>query len=479
VEVRDIFANIPARLKFLKSPATEFKRCQEWFARLALARPETGFALFTGAREALRFVAGHSTQRRLAALWPPDIHDALLPFDRGRPGLRAHGLAAAPSLAQSRPDRIWLYVNSRPINDRLLLKAVRDAYSGCLLGKEYPQVVLFLDIDPEAVDVNVHPAKNEVRFRDERAVFAGVRMAVEQAVARNYAGGGSAATSDSSDGARDGDSGDAPRRAARPQGFWGLADRREAVMGFEKYRPTAPLPLQEPDIAFTPGEPGRRPGDHAFAAEAALQESVAPWPSAHEPPADFKAPEAAPRARSLRIARHEYLGQVANTYLVARDGEHTLLLLDQHAVHESILHQRRRSPETAASQMLALPLEIPLHASEAEQLMRVATNLKNLGFDMTREGNAAVVRGIPALLNRAEAQSFLREIVAARGADLSGLWNMLACKAAVKAGQQLTRDEAAGLISQWQSIGCPMFCPHGRPAVRAFGPSDLEKMFKR
>jgi len=138
-----------------------------------------------------------------------------------------------------------------------------------------------------------------------------------------------------------------------------------------------------------------------------------------------------------------------------------------------------RSPEAGASQMLALPLEIPLHASEADQLMRMAPALKTLGFDLSREGNAAVARGMPALLSRAEAREFLREALAGRSLDLSDLWNMMACKAAVKAGQRLTQDEAAGLISQWQSIGCPMFCPHGRPAVRAFGPAELEKMFKR
>ncbi len=495
VEVRDLFANIPARLKFLKTPATEFKRCQDWFARLALARPSTGFTLFAGGREALRFVAGHSALRRLAALWPPAIHEALEPFERDFPDMRVHGLAAAPSVAQPRADRIWLYVNGRPVNDRLLLKAARDAYSGCLLGREYPQVALFLEIDPEAVDVNVHPAKSEVRFRDERAVFGAVRSAVEQAVRRTYTAAEESGARETSDG-------------QRPQGFWGRADRTEGVMRFGKSGPAEQptglvQPLPEPDLGFTPGEPGRSGTDLARGASAGeLYEAFSrpPWETppvargaaempagANEGPVSGHIPVSAPvpaaSVRPLRAGGHTYLGQVANTYLVVLDGSHTLLLLDQHAVHEIILETRLSKPDGVGSQLLALPLELPLHPAEAEQLMRVTDILAALGFDVAQRGGVALVRGIPSLLDRADALAFLREALAARlhpdERGMAEIWNMMACKAAIKAGQVLTPDEAAGLIAQWQAIGCPRFCPHGRPAVRAFGAADLEKLFKR
>ncbi len=490
VEVRDLFANIPARLKFLKTPATEFKRCQDWFARLALARPETGFTLFAGGREALRFVAGHSARRRLAALWPPAIHEALEPFERDFPDMRVHGLAAAPSVAQPRADRIWLYVNGRPVNDRLLLKAARDAYSGCLLGREYPQVVLFLEIDPEAVDVNVHPAKSEVRFRDERAVFGAARSAVEQAVRRTYTATEAPAAAGTPEG-------------QRPQGFWGQADRTEGVMRFGKSGPAEPpavfaQPLPEPDLGFTPQGPGRSGTDLARGVSGGeLHEAFSqlPWETSAVARGAAEMPAGAnegpisghisvpvspvPSARPLRAGGHTYLGQVADTYLVVLDGNQTLLLLDQHAVHEIILETRLSKPDGIGSQMLALPLELPLHPAEAEQLMRVADILTTLGFDVTQRGGVALVRGIPSLLDRTDALAFLREVLAARGKGMAEIWNMMACKAAIKAGQRLTPDEAAGLIAQWQAIGCPMFCPHGRPAVRAFGAADLEKLFKR
>ena len=449
VEVRDLFANIPARLKFLKATATEFKRCQDWFARLALARTQTGFTLFAGNREALRFVAGHSALRRLAALWPPAVHEALEPFDRSFPDMRVHGLAADPSIAQPRGDRIWLYVNGRPVNDRLLLKAARDAYAGCLLGREYPQVLLFLEIDPEAVDVNVHPAKNEVRFRNEHAVFSAARSAVEQAVRRRYMPAEEPAQKTAGSSTEP-----AFSTGRKPQGFWGQADRTEGVMRFGKGGPA-----EQSAMTFQkPLEPRREP--------LAFPENIP-----KSPPSP---------ANPQRTGGYAYLGQAADTYLIVLDEDsRALLVLDQHAVHELILETRLSKPNGVGSQLLAYPLEMPLHPAEAEQLMANADILTKLGFDVAQRGGMALVQGIPSLLDRADALDFLREMLSARGRGMPEIWNMMACKASIKAGQRLTPDEAAGLIAQWQAIGCPMFCPHGRPAVLAFGQAELEKMFKR
>lgn len=297
VEVRDLFTNIPARLKFLKTPATELKRAQDWLVRLALARCDVGFTLRAGEREALRFLPGQSLRDRLAQLWPRLVVEALRPFDAERHGIRARGLAALPSVSQQRGDRILLYVNGRSVSDKRLLAAVREAYKGRITSRDYPQVVLFVDMPPDMVDVNVHPAKSEVRFRDESSVFSAVLHAVQGALVSDV--------ESVLDAAREAD--DARPVAAqsrlwddlppRPQGFWGSADAaplmrhaedetREDEGQWQVRRPdaddgTAPGSVTETgDVADAPPVPSSSGSAAAFAsgrtAPAGLREAVAP-----------------------------------------------------------------------------------------------------------------------------------------------------------------------------------------------------------
>ena len=182
IEVGDLFSNVPARLKFLKQPGTEARKCAEIVTRMALAHLEAEFEFIQGDRTVHHFLAGETLARRLAAIWPESIVDNLRPVERREHGLRVSGLTGDPAAAQARPDRILIYVNQRPIQDRLILSAVREAYRGKILSKEYPQAVLFLSIPPDQVDVNVHPAKSEVRFQDEQDIFRLVRSAVLRAL---------------------------------------------------------------------------------------------------------------------------------------------------------------------------------------------------------------------------------------------------------------------------------------------------------
>ncbi len=523
VEIRDLFATIPARLKFLKAPATEQKRAQELLTRLALTHADAGFIFLAGTREVLRFPAGQSLQERLAAIWPDSVTETLLPFYRTTHDIRVYGLASPPGQAQPRGDRMLLYVNGRAVNDKVILRAVREAYKGRLLSKEYPQVVLFMDLPPQEVDVNVHPAKIEVRFRDERSVFGAVIRAVEEAVLRNLP------TSELSSLPGEEEQASAPFQP-KPLGFWGEADR-ERIM-----RPQQ-QPLIPPDHEETPPEappvPEPPSPEAAHVSDPALYgEEGLPWdniPDKPAPPAFHEAaqafapprpsapefrplPETAPRPAvpptghdkpsepeqpeiqqlgegQVRVGPYVYMGQIGGTYLLLRDVRNSrdnasLLILDQHAAHERVLVSRIEAGGfSGMSQPLVLPLEYTLHPAERERIQEFHESLTSLGFDLAlREqgaGTVLEVRAVPPLLERAAAGEFIREVLAGRKEDLHSLWATMACKAAIKAGDTLAPDEAVNLIAQWLMTENRQFCPHGRPCVLQWGTSDLDKLFKR
>lgn len=534
VEIRDLFATIPARLKFLKAPATEQKRAQELLTRLALTHTDAGFIFLAGTREVLRFPAGQSLQERLSVIWPDSVTETLLPFDRTTHDIRVHGLTSPPGQAQPRGDRMLLYVNGRAVNDKVILRAVREAYKGRLLSKEYPQIVLFMELPPEEVDVNVHPAKIEVRFRDERSVFGAVLRAVEEAVVRSLPTG-------DLDAAPSGEKAcHAPAYEPKPLGFWGEADR-ERIM-----RPQQ-QPLIPPDHEETPSSvppvSGRASSEPASAPDPLLYgEEGLPWDMApdkpaasafHEAPQAFAAPQpptagsdpspenppyaavqpsaapAADRAKpsgpkqpepeqpeieqlgegQVRVGPYVYMGQIGGTYLLLRDMRNSrenasLLILDQHAAHERVLVSRIEAGGfSGMSQPLVLPLEYTLHPAERERIQEFHESLTVLGFELAlREqgaGTVLEVRAVPPLLERAAAGEFIREVLAGRKEDLHSLWATMACKAAIKAGDALAPDEAVNLIAQWLMTENRQFCPHGRPCVLQWGTSDLDKMFKR
>ena len=509
VEVRELFSNIPARLKFLKTPATEFKRAQDWLARLALARADVGFSLHSGEREVLRFLPDQTLRDRLALLWPRLIVETLRPFEGERHGIRAHGLAALPTVSQPRGDRILLFVNSRPVTDKRLLAAVREAYKGRLTSRDYPQVVLFVDMDPREVDVNVHPAKSEVRFRDESAVFSACLHAVQGALTTSFTAALEGSDADSASRA-DGPLFPAPEAAGersapepaapRPQGFWGRLDnppllaRPETSDGTdspaEGWRGSAPAGQGAAPRVFASAEEEAAPYGPRAAQALPPEDTAVPMPDADWPAPEPEAaimPDAVPETASeprerdpLRIGPFVYLGQAADTYLILRDDEGALLLLDQHAAHERVLYARlRRGGFAGTGQCLALPLELNLHPAERERFQELRDRLESLGFALECAGDALLVRAMPPLLSRAEARDFLREALAGRKDDLAGMFISMSCKGAIKAGQRLTDDEAAGLLRQWLATPEREYCPHGRPCVLRWDAAALEKLFKR
>lgn len=501
VEAAELFSNMPARLKFLKSPATEQKKVQEIFARIALANRNVAFSLKAGGRETACFYAGQSLAMRIAALWPPAICDALRPFDIHVHNMHIYGLASNPKSSQPRADRMLFYVNNRAVNDKLLMRAVRQAYQGRLTSRDYPQCVLFLDIPPQEVDVNVHPAKNEVRFRDEQAVFSAVLRAINHAAPQEqYAQEKNTPAS----------SGTAPQKTPRPLGFWGEADAMR-VMPKKTAMPaalSAKNSLCEPALPerdFYTGLPNPNfPGNNTQKKPAQDEQTALPdFPAL--PPLDKgeERPESREKEKNTSSAAQKtcpaqkniepreltgksalrefrYLGQVAQTYLVFSHNSDTLVLLDQHAVHERIFYEKfRANGSQGISSPLLVPLQMPLHPAEKERFLELQQTLTRLGFEASFLGSKLLVQAMPLDMDRTQASSFLREALSGKADSLDSLWIHHACATAIRAGQSLTPNDAMNLMQEWLRTEEPDFCPHGRPCAATLEKKDLEKLFKR
>jgi len=444
IEVRDLFVNTPARLKFLKKQATEQKKCQEIMQRFALANLEAAFEYTAGGRRIFCLERGQTLQERLAAFWPPQVVEPLLPVAWEQDGVAISGLTGSPQTAQGRSDRILFFVNRRPVQDKVLLSAVRQAYSGKLLSREYPQAVLFLELPPEEIDVNVHPAKTEIRFRDEQHVFASVHRAISQGLGGLGSG--------------------PPSRQGQ--------DRMD-----EPALPSARLQRLLDEAAGAASEAVTKQGESPSGGR---QVSQAPYAVADERDSHDWSVIHEGRGQPINQGSCAYLGQVGQSYLLIRQDD-SLLIVDQHAAHERILYNGLKDDDQAASvQTLALPLELSLHASEQAVFQEIAPQLARLGFLYDWPGSEVVyIRGIPAFLSSGEARDFLRTALTEGSRDFDQLWTLLACKRAVKAGDTLTDDEARQLLETWLAGPDREYCPHGRPVAVRFTGRDLDRLFKR
>jgi DNA mismatch repair protein MutL len=477
IEVRELFANVPVRLKFLKTTATEAKRCQEAMAHIALARLDVAFSLTHNGREIFRFMSGDSLEDRLNRIWPPSLMQGLSRIHYEREGMRVSGRMGAPNQAQGRGDRIIIYVNGRPVKDKLLLRALRQGYQGTLLSKEYPQAVVFLTLPTREVDINVHPAKTEVRFMDERAVFSLVQSAVRKGLEIVQAQTDSRVPFTGASAKETPVRIPASVRETEPSGpasSWKNADPDTSSDDAAGPKFSA---LREAQRLFSASEPQTdtrnlsRP--HASSPDDWIQDG--PHPPASSTGSDHKAPAQAPAPHGLT-----YLGQFDRTYLVLSQGD-TLVLMDQHAAHERVLyHAFSTAGNKGEHQRLAIPLEMSLHPSEIEVLEKIWGNLEKLGFTLDRpEPATLLIRAIPTSLVTGEAMNYLRTVLGEQTRDMNALWTTLSCKSAVKAGHVLAYDEAMSLVRAWSECPDNRYCPHGRPVILTWTVRELEKLFKR
>jgi len=463
VLVEDLFARVPARRKFLRSGRSEYAACLDVVRRLAMARPDIGFTLEHDGRRVIDLQGGQDRLARVAALTSRDLAANSIGVDLDRGEVHLGGVISLPTYNRGIADHQYLFVNGRPVKDRLLVGALRGAYADLLARDRHPVVALFLDVPTSEVDVNVHPAKTEVRFRDPQLV-------------RGMIVGGL-------------------RRALDEHGFRSVQRPAEAALAAWRQEPVTPAPT----TGFLFGHAAHEaPAAHLFGAETAPVPDAATarvydrmTPFAPAPLAGraevAEAPPPQAEDHPLGIAR----GQIAKTYIVA-EAEDGLVIVDQHAAHERLVLEtlkRGMSGQAVPSQGLLLPEIVELDEPACDRLEAAAAQLVALGVEIERFGPAAVmVRATPAMLGPIDCHKLITDIAddlagydAALGLNerLELVAATMACHGSVRAGRTLNVTEMNALLRQMEVTPHSGQCNHGRPTWVKLAMDDVERLFGR
>ncbi len=425
VTVRHLFRYFPARLKFLKSQTTENSHIANLLTQYALAFPEVKFSIAIDGRLTLR-TSGNGNQRDVVAeVYSLEVAQQMLELDETDQIHTVSGLVSPTSLSRSNRNYLSFFVNRRWVRSSLLTRATEDAYQGLLMTGKHPIVIINVSLPPQELDVNVHPTKTEVKFRNNQPVYAAVAKAIKNVLAQ------------------------------------------------------APLPRLKATAATAP------PAPHLFTAEA--DSKVAPLPTtqypAPSPAGSIVKNGAAPALPILRV-----LGQLASSYIMA-EGPEGLYLVDQHAAHERVIFDKvlaQRSQHKVEVQGLLEPLNIELSPKQEEILNSRGQLLSQFGFSLEHFGGRSyLLRAVPAVMAGANLIEAVRSLLDSLGNDEEPsqreekIAQSLACHGAVKAGQSLTMEEMRGLIRQLEETDSPRTCPHGRPTMIYLSSKQLEKEFGR
>ena len=453
VLVDGLFEKVPARRKFLRSPRSEYAACIDVVKRLAMARPDIGFSVEHDGRRTLAAQA-EDQPSRVAALTDRTLIENSVAVDFHREGIALGGVAGLPTFNRGIADHQYLFVNGRPVKDRLLIGAVRGAYADMLARDRHAVVALFLDVPSDMVDVNVHPAKTEVRFRDPGLVrgliVSGLRAALDGAGHRSQ-----------------------PRPSAAALGAWTSEDSVRAG------RSRGTIHVGSLDFALD---------ERLYTQQSSVFDRRSTFtapPMARAEPAYERTPE--PIQYPMGVAR----GQVAATYIVA-EAEDGLVIVDQHAAHERLVLERMRKATaegSVAMQPLLLPEVVELGEPACDRLEARAAELSEFGLDLERFGPAAMlVRGVPAMLGQADVKGLVTDLadeLVAYGEALSlkeridAVAGTMACHGSVRAGRILSVAEMNALLREMEVTPHSGQCNHGRPTWVKLAHADIEKLFGR
>lgn len=431
ISVRNLFYNVPARRKFLKSESAEKRRISETIRRYIIARSDIGYQLTFGSKSKSTFPPTDDLIKRLHAVWGADVARVLIPINKEQVGpVKISGCVSAPPLMRGNSSEMYLFVNERPVLERVMYGAVAAAYEGSIPKGQYPYIALFLEIDPGFVDINVHPAKIEVRFADEGFIFSTLKNAM-----------------------------------------------RDALQLPASISPKTPSPIRD-TIPFGQVK-GELFGDR--------QKYSSPVEPIVQQPTEQQSRQA------TEISSHEVdvdsVFQILDTYVIGRKGGE-MVILDQHTAHERILFERTLdsfSRQSIPSQKLLFEARVKLTPEEAALVEELSDLLAKAGFELRPFGDDEVIlSGLPQELSRISPETALKDLLASFYANRKAgeetkkaLAAGVACKAAIKAGHRLSEQQMTALYVDLLKCKEPYRCPHGRPTMASLNRDDLERIFQR
>ncbi|QNH16585.1 DNA mismatch repair endonuclease MutL [Xanthomonas sp. SS] len=476
VEVRELFYNVPARRKFLRAERTELGHIEEWLRSLALARPDVELRVSHNGKPSRRYKPGDLySDARLGETLGEDFARQALRVDHSGAGLRLHGWIAQPHYSRASADQQYLYVNGRSVRDRSVAHAVKMAYGDVLFHGRQPAYVLFLELEPARVDVNVHPAKHEVRFRDARLIHDFVYRTLQDALAQTRAG----STPTAGDAAQAAPlayaggalpmSGNASGSGSGGQGYGAQWRPAQSPLG---------LRVNEAPAAYAA----------LYAAPAGAGDAAAGMPLlAQDAAGGLPATSADSGVPPLGYA----IAQLHGIYILAENAE-GLIVVDMHAAHERIGYERLKNAHDGIglhAQPLLVPITLAVGERDADTAEREAETLAALGFEITRSGPQSLhVRSIPALLAQAEPEALLRDVLTdlrehGHSRRIAGardeLLSTMACHGAVRANRRLTVPEMNALLRDMETTERSGQCNHGRPTWARFTLGEIDRWFLR
>jgi len=493
VEVRDLFFNTPARRKFLRTEKTEYTHLEDVVKRLALSRFDVAFNLRHNGRAIYSWRAGDSQleqERRVAQVCGPAFMENAVHIDMERNGFRLWGWVALPTFSRSQADLQHFYVNGRSIRDKLVSHAVRQAYQDVLYHGRHPAFVLYLELDPATVDVNVHPTKHEVRFRDNRSVHDFIYSSLHRALAN--------VTPESSLAKNAAESGDALLQSSpAPQGLAVGEFRGQETLGLR----SAPAP------SFSGSQAYPFANQHNYSRPSGVSEQLKTYGDLHQPAPGFSSPVALPDSSfqaspfptsSFPSSGDENIpplgyaiAQLKGIYILAENAQ-GLIMVDMHAAHERITYERMKESFACGgiqTQPLLVPESIAISQKEADCAEQFYDIFKNLGFELQRAGpETLLIRQVPVVLNRAKVEQLVRDVLSdliEHGTSeriqhhINEILGTMACHASVRANRKLTIPEMNALLRDMEATERSGQCNHGRPTWLLQSLDDLDKMFMR